>query len=103
MPKFFPIIFVHGWGGPADIVRDFGAIATCQRDDLGVARGDALFTQLPMGVDPDLEAVLHIRARLPGDQHQARATFTIGQQTRRVQIAIRTLRDAGHSYDLPLA
>ena len=25
MPKFFPIIFVHGWGGPADIVRDFGA------------------------------------------------------------------------------
>ena len=25
MPTFFPIIFVHGWGGPADIVRDFGA------------------------------------------------------------------------------
>lgn len=25
MPKFFPIIFVHGWGGPADLVRDFGA------------------------------------------------------------------------------
>ena len=25
MPKFFPIIFVHGWGGPGDIVRDFGA------------------------------------------------------------------------------
>lgn len=25
MPTFFPIIFVHGWGGPADLVRDFGA------------------------------------------------------------------------------
>ena len=25
MPKFFPIIFVHGWGGPGDLVRDFGA------------------------------------------------------------------------------
>ena len=25
MPTFFPIIFVHGWGGPGDIVRDFGA------------------------------------------------------------------------------
>ncbi|HET6823012.1 MAG TPA: hypothetical protein VFH34_10205 [Anaerolineales bacterium] len=25
MSKFFPIIFVHGWGGPADVVRDFGA------------------------------------------------------------------------------
>jgi len=25
MPKFFPIIFVHGWGGPSDLVRDFGA------------------------------------------------------------------------------
>lgn len=25
MPKFFPIIFVHGWGGPADLIRDFGA------------------------------------------------------------------------------
>ena len=23
MPKFFPIIFVHGWGGPGDLVRDF--------------------------------------------------------------------------------
>jgi hypothetical protein len=20
MPKFFPIIFVHGWGGPGDLV-----------------------------------------------------------------------------------
>ena len=25
MPRFFPIIFVHGWGGPGDLVRDFGA------------------------------------------------------------------------------
>ena len=25
MTKFFPIIFVHGWGGPGDIVRDFSA------------------------------------------------------------------------------
>ena len=25
MPTFYPIIFVHGWGGPADLVRDFGA------------------------------------------------------------------------------
>jgi PGAP1-like protein len=25
MSKFFPIIFVHGWGGPGDLVRDFGA------------------------------------------------------------------------------
>ena len=25
MAKFFPIIFVHGWGGPSDLVRDFGA------------------------------------------------------------------------------
>jgi pimeloyl-ACP methyl ester carboxylesterase len=25
MPKFFPIIFVHGWGGPSDLIRDFGA------------------------------------------------------------------------------
>ena len=25
MPKFFPIIFVHGWGGPGDLVRDFSA------------------------------------------------------------------------------
>src|SRR5262245_60246505 len=25
MPKFFPVIFVHGWGGPSDLVRDFGA------------------------------------------------------------------------------
>lgn len=25
MPKFFPIIFVHGWGGPGDLYRDFGA------------------------------------------------------------------------------
>ena len=25
MTKFFPIIFVHGWGGPGDLVRDFGA------------------------------------------------------------------------------
>src|SRR5215213_5014127 len=25
MPKFFPIIFVHGWGGPGDLMRDFGA------------------------------------------------------------------------------
>ena len=25
MPRFFPIIFVHGWGGPSDLVRDFGA------------------------------------------------------------------------------
>jgi pimeloyl-ACP methyl ester carboxylesterase len=25
MQKFLPIIFVHGWGGPADLVRDFGA------------------------------------------------------------------------------
>lgn len=30
MPKFFPIIFVHGWGGPGDLVRDFGA--TDERD-----------------------------------------------------------------------
>src|SRR4030095_10376116 len=25
MTRFFPIIFVHGWGGPGDIVRDFSA------------------------------------------------------------------------------
>lgn len=25
MPTFFPIIFVYGWGGPGDLVRDFGA------------------------------------------------------------------------------
>lgn len=25
MTRFFPIIFAHGWGGPADLVRDFGA------------------------------------------------------------------------------
>ena len=25
MPAFFPIIFVHGWGGPGDLLRDFGA------------------------------------------------------------------------------
>ena len=25
MAKFLPIIFVHGWGGPGDLVRDFGA------------------------------------------------------------------------------
>lgn len=25
MATFFPIIFVHGWGGPGDLVRDFGA------------------------------------------------------------------------------
>ena len=25
MPTFFPIIFVHGWGGPSDLYRDFGA------------------------------------------------------------------------------
>jgi hypothetical protein len=25
MPQFFPIVFVHGWGGPSDLVRDFGA------------------------------------------------------------------------------
>jgi hypothetical protein len=25
MPTFYPIIFVHGWGGPADLTRDFGA------------------------------------------------------------------------------
>ncbi len=25
MPKFFPIIFVHGWGGPSDLIRDFDA------------------------------------------------------------------------------
>ena len=25
MTRFFPIIFVHGWGGPGDLVRDFGA------------------------------------------------------------------------------
>jgi pimeloyl-ACP methyl ester carboxylesterase len=24
MPTFFPIIFVHGWGGPADLSRSFG-------------------------------------------------------------------------------
>ncbi len=25
MSKFYPIIFVHGGGGPGDLVRDFGA------------------------------------------------------------------------------
>ena len=25
MPTFYPIIFVHGWGGPGDLIRDFGA------------------------------------------------------------------------------
>ena len=25
MARFFPIIFVHGWGGPSDLIRDFGA------------------------------------------------------------------------------
>jgi pimeloyl-ACP methyl ester carboxylesterase len=25
MPRYFPIIFVHGWGGPGDLVRDFSA------------------------------------------------------------------------------
>src|SRR5688572_15954652 len=25
MAKFLPIIFVHGWGGPGDLVRDFSA------------------------------------------------------------------------------
>jgi pimeloyl-ACP methyl ester carboxylesterase len=25
MPTFYPIIFVHGWGGPGDLVRDFSA------------------------------------------------------------------------------
>src|SRR5512138_3452620 len=26
MAKFYPIIFVHGWGGPSDLVLDFGAV-----------------------------------------------------------------------------
>jgi pimeloyl-ACP methyl ester carboxylesterase len=25
VPTFFPVIFVHGWGGPSDLIRDFGA------------------------------------------------------------------------------
>ena len=25
MAKFYPIIFVHGWGGSGDLVRDFSA------------------------------------------------------------------------------